>query len=89
MGWSKTGVDQMSRLRVLTRNGKKIIDLMEYQDRKQRKEKRIEGQEELIKQVRQKKTGRNEEILRKEIPGLEKKELSWMRKLINANIEIA
>ena len=29
MGWSKTGVDQMSRLRDMTRNGKKIIDLKE------------------------------------------------------------
>lgn len=37
MGWSKKGVDRISRLRVLTRNEQKIIDLMEYQDKKQRK----------------------------------------------------
>ena len=33
MGWSKKGVDRISRLRVLTRNEQKIIDLMEYQDK--------------------------------------------------------
>lgn len=33
MGWSKKGVDQISRLRVLARNEQKIIDLMEYQDK--------------------------------------------------------
>lgn len=89
MGWSKVGVDQMSRLRALTRNGCKIVDLMEYQDKKQRKEKRIEIQEELIKQVQKRKDGRYQEVLRKEIPGLEKMELSWMRKLINVSEGIA
>ena len=33
MEWSKKDVDQISRLRVLTRNEQKIIDLMEYQDK--------------------------------------------------------
>ena len=89
MGWSKVGVDQMSRLRALTRNGCKIVDLMEYQDKKQRKEKRIEVQEELIKQVQKRKDGRYHEVLRKEIPGLEKMEMSWMRKLINVSERIA
>ena len=53
MGWSKKGVDQISRLRVLTRNGQKIIDLMKYQDKKQRK-KRIECEDQLIQDVQKK-----------------------------------
>ena len=54
MGWSKKGVDRISRLRVLTRNGQKIIDLMEYQDKKQRKKNRIECEDQLIQDVQKK-----------------------------------
>ena len=88
MGWSKKGVDQISRLRVLTRNGQKIIDLMKYQDKKQRK-KRIECEDQLIQDVQKRKSSRNEEVLRKAIPGLEKKQFSWMRSIINAGGTIA
>ena len=73
MGWSKKGVDRISRLRVLTRNEQKIIDLMEYQDKKQRKKNRIECEDQLIQDVQKRKSSRNEEVLRKAIPGLEKK----------------
>ena len=89
MGWSKKGVDRISRLRVLTRNGQKIIDLMEYQDKKQRKKNRIECEDQLIQDVQKRKSSRNEEVLRKAIPGLEKKQFSWMRSIINAGGTIA
>ena len=89
MGWSKKGVDRISRLRVLTRNEQKIIDLMEYQDKKQRKKNRIECEDQLIQNVQKRKSSRNEEVLRKAIPGLEKKQFSWMRSIINAGGTIA
>ena len=89
MGWSKKGVDRISRLRVLTRNEQKIINLMEYQDEKQRKKNRIECEDQLIQDVQKRKSSRNEEVLRKAIPGLEKKQFSWMRSIINAGGTIA
>ena len=89
MGWSKKGVDRITRLRVLTRNEQKIIDLMEYQDKKQRKKNRIECEDQLIQDVHKRKSSRNEEVLRKAIPGLEKKQFSWMRSIINAGGTIA
>ena len=82
MGWSKTGVHKMTQLRVETRNGTKIIDLMEYQQRKKQQKKRIEKQEELIKEIKKKHKLTNEEVVRKEIPGLETKQMTWMRDLI-------
>lgn len=89
IGWSKKGVDRISCLRVLTRNEQKIIDLMEYQDKKQRKKNRIECEDQLIQEVQKRKSSRNEEVLRKAIPGLEKKQFSWMRSIINAGGTIA
>ena len=89
MGWSKKGVDRISCLRVLTRNEQKIIDLMEYQDKKQRKKNRIECEDQLIQDVQKRKSSRNEEVLRKAIPGLEKKQFSGMRSIINAGGTIA
>lgn len=35
LGWSKTGVDQMARLRIYRQNGGKVYDLMKYQKQKQ------------------------------------------------------
>ena len=46
----------------------KIIDLMEYQDKKQRKKNRIECEDQLIQDVQKRKSSRNEEVLRKAIP---------------------
>ena len=89
MGWSKKGIDRISRLRVLTRNEQKMIDLMEYQDKKQRKKSRIECEDQLIQDVQKRKSSRNEEVLRKAIPGLEKKQFSWMRSIINVGGTIA
>ncbi len=67
----------------------KMIDLMEYQDKKQRKKSRIECEDQLIQDVQKRKSSRNEEVLRKAIPGLEKKQFSWMRSIINAGGIIA
>ena len=77
--------------RVQPSNGmeQKIIDLMEYQDKKQRKKNRIECEDQLIQDVQKRKSSRNEEVLRKAIPGLEKKQFSWMRSIINAGGIIA
>lgn len=77
--------------RVQPSNGmeQKIIDLMEYQDKKQRKKNRIECEDQLIQDVQKRKSSRNEEVLRKAIPGLEKKQFSWMRSIINAGGTIA
>ena len=77
--------------RVQPSNGmeQKIIDLMEYQDKKQRKKNRLECEDQLIQDVQKRKSSRNEEVLRKAIPGLEKKQFSWMRSIINAGGTIA
>ena len=55
---------------------------MEYQQRKKQQKKRIEKQEELIKEIKKKHKLTNEEVVRKEIPGLETKQMTWMRDLI-------
>lgn len=86
---AKKGVDKISYLRVLTRNGQKIIDLMEYQDKKQRKKSRIECEDQLIQDVQKRKSSRNEEVLRKAIPGLKKKQFSGMTSIINTAGTIA
>ena len=74
---SSNGMEQKGRRSdkpsaVLTRNGQKIIDLMEYQDKKQRKKSRIECEDQLIQDVQKRKSSRNEEVLRKTIPRVEK-----------------
>ncbi|MBV1757801.1 MAG: ISLre2 family transposase, partial [Dethiosulfatibacter sp.] len=38
LGWSKTGVDQMARLRIYRQNGGKVYDLMKCQKQKQERE---------------------------------------------------
>ena len=43
MGWSKLGAHKMTQLRVFTRNGGKVTDLLEYQHKKEQKEKRLQG----------------------------------------------
>lgn len=82
MGWSKRGVHKMTQLRVFTRNGGNVIDLMEYQHKKEQKEKRIEKQDELIREVKRHHKLSGEDTVRKEIPGLERTSMTWMRKLI-------
>lgn len=82
MGWSKLGVHKMTQLRVFTRNGGNVINLMEYQYAKKRKEKQIEKQDEMIREVKRNHKASGEETMRKEIPGLEKQAMHWMRDLI-------
>ena len=48
MGWSKLDAHKMTQLRVFTRNGGKVTDLLEYQHKKEQKAKRIEKQDELV-----------------------------------------
>lgn len=82
MGWSKLGVHKMTQLRVFTRNGGNIIDLMEYQYQKEQKHSRIERQDEMVREVKRNHKQTGEETVRKQIPGLEKKSMTWMRDLI-------
>ena len=82
MGWSKLGVHKMSQLRVFTRNGGNVTDLLEYQHKKKQQQKKIERQDELVREVKRKHRISGEEIVRKEIPGLERTSMSWMRDLI-------
>ena len=82
MGWSKLGVHKMTQLRVFTRNGGKVTDLLEYQHKKEQKEKRIARQDELVREVKKSHKISGEEIARKEIPGLERTSMTWMRDMI-------
>lgn len=51
-GWSKTGVNQMTKLLVFKKNGGIIYDLVMLQKEKERKEQKIEIQEELLWQFK-------------------------------------
>lgn len=82
MGWSKLGVHKMTQLRVFTRNGGKVTDLLEYQHKKEQKEKRIARQDELVREVKKSHKISGEEIVRKGIPGLERTSMTWMRDMI-------
>ena len=82
MGWSKTGVHKMTQLRVFTRNGGNVIDLLEYQHKKEQMQKRIKKQDELVREVKRNHRISGEETLRKEIPGLERASMTWMRDMI-------
>lgn len=82
MGCSKTGVHKMTQLRVFTRNGGNVIDLLEYQHKKEQMQKRIKKQDELVREVKRNHRISGEETLRKEIPGLERASMTWMREMI-------
>jgi hypothetical protein len=84
MGWSKLGAHKISQLRVFTRNGGKIVDLLRYQKKKQQKEKRIEQQEELVKEMKKRYQNSSEEILNAKIPGIEQRQMNWMRDIIHS-----
>lgn len=89
MGWSKTGVHQMTKLRIATRNKEKIVDIMEYQHKIKQEEKRIENQDKMVREVRRRHKLTGEEVVRKEIPGLETKGMNWMRNMIYGDVIIA
>ena len=71
MGWSKAGVHKILQLRIFTRNGENVIELLEYQHKKKQMQKRIEKQDELVREVKRNHTINGEETIRKEVPGLE------------------
>ena len=60
----------------------KVTDLLEYQHKKEQKEKRIARQDELVREVKKSHKISGEEIVRKEIPGLERTSMTWMRDMI-------
>ena len=82
MGWSKLGAHKMIQLRVFTKNGEKVTDLLEYQHKKEQKAKRIEKQDELVREVKKRHKISGEEIVRKEIPGLERTGMTWIMDMI-------
>lgn len=51
-GWSEIGAAQMSQLRIYTKNGGKIYDLVMAQKLKKEKDKKIQIQENIIKNLR-------------------------------------
>jgi hypothetical protein len=87
MGWSVLGCDQMARFRAFKRNGGKIIDLLRYQKKRQKKEERVIQQEELIKELRKRQSGWNyAERLNADIPGLSLHSMKWLKDLIRQTI---
>ena len=87
MGWSKFGCDQMAKFRAFKYNGGKIIDLLKYQKEKQKEQEHREEQEELIKELRKRKSGwNNAEKTQAVIPGLEKSSMKWMRNWIDIQV---
>jgi hypothetical protein len=83
MGWSELGCHQMAKLRAYHWNGGKVIDLLKYQKTKKVQEEHKQEQEELIKELRKRQSGRGyEEQMYGKIPGLEKHSMKWMKDLI-------
>lgn len=87
MGWSEHGCDQMSRLRAYRENGGKVIDLLRYKERQDKKEKGREEQEEkdrLIREYRRKRTGTYEDVKTLQIPGISLKSMKWLREILTS-----
>jgi hypothetical protein len=83
MGWSVLGCDQMAKFRAFKRNGGKIIELLRYQKKRQKKEERVKQHEELIKELRKKQSGWDYALkLNADIPGLELHSMKWLKDLI-------
>ena len=59
-----------------------MTDLLEYQHKKEQKAKRIEKQDELVREVKKRHKISGEEIVRKEIPGLERTGMTWIMDMI-------
>lgn len=88
MGWSELGCSQMAKFRAFHWNGGKIIDLLEYQKAKKAKEERIQEQEELLKELRKRKSLSHIQSCRASIPGLERSSMYWLRALIDGAIGV-
>lgn len=87
MGWSRTGADQIAKLRAYRLNGGKIIDLLKYQEEKRQKEERIEKQEELVRELRRAQAGRKyAERLQSSVPGKERSSMKWMRDMLSQQL---
>lgn len=83
----KFGCGQMAKFRAFKYNGGKIIDLLKYQKEKQKEQEHREEQEELIKELRKRKSGwNNAEETQAVIPGLEKSSMKWMRNWIDIQV---
>jgi hypothetical protein len=84
MGWSELGCDQMAKFRAFSYNGGKIIDLLRYQKSKQDDALVKREDAELIRSLRQRKSGWDyEETMSHSIPGLSQHSFKWMKDLIN------
>lgn len=84
MGWSVHGCGQMTKFRIFKYNGGKVIDLLEYQKKEQKKQEHRKEQEDLIKELKTRRSGWNsEETIQAYIPGIEKSQMKWIRRLRN------
>lgn len=54
LGWSRTGVEKMSELRIYCQNGGKVYDLVKYQKMKQEREIKEEIQKEIDRKIKRK-----------------------------------
>jgi len=87
MGWSELGCDQMAKLRAYHWNGGKVIDLLRYQKQKKELEESREEQAELTKELRRRQSGWDyAEQMQALIPGLGRREMHWMRDIINRQL---
>ena len=73
MGWSKTGVHKMTQLRIETRNGTSLIDLMEYQQKQKKKKMQIEQQDKLVREVKENTACRRKKLSEKKYRGWKEK----------------
>ena len=84
MGWSEHGCDNISKLRAFKRNGGKVIDLLRYQKKYKKLEKKRKEQDQLIKEIRQHKTGwEYTEVINTHVEGLERTSMKWLRDIID------
>ena len=70
----------MTKLRAYRENGGKIYNLLEHQAKKKQKAERIEKQNEWARKAK-KEADRYAEVFTRLIPGIEKRQMYWLRDL--------
>ena len=90
LSWSRTGVDQMSKLCVYKANGGKIYDLLAMQEKNQQQQQQIEKQNQWARRVRQESGAQQyADVFTKMIPGIERRQMHWLRDLTKHNYRIS
>ena len=83
MGWSELGCSQMAKLRAYKWNDGKIIDILKYQKKAERKIKQEEREALMHELDGRHAERRSEEVLYARIPGLENHSMKWLKSIIN------